>query len=295
MLSQIKYGGFTMLEQLFTFMQRPELYQSGTMKLWDDEHISKGMLESHLDPDSDGATRKHAFVRQSVEWIARVAPVQKYHSLLDLGCGAGIYAEVFNEAGYRVTGLDLSERSINYARNSSQTKSLPITYQVSNYLTLDYTKQFDLVTMINYDFGVLSTENRAKLLRKIFVALNPNGRLIFDVFTPAEYSNRKEYRSWEYTAGGFYSAEPYLCLNSLYRYDEQNTFLNQHLVITQQDVKCLNIWEHTFTKNELVQDLMDAGFAVKGLYGNIAGDEYSDDGKQMCFVAQKEENQNGIS
>lgn len=126
------------------------------------------MLESHLEPNGDAATRKHAFVRESVQWIAKIVPVEKYRTLLDLGCGSGIYAELFHEVGYCVIGADFSERSIHYARNSAQEKNLPITYHLCDYLTLDFTEQFDIVTLINYDFGLLSTENRAKLLKKFF-------------------------------------------------------------------------------------------------------------------------------
>ncbi|MCX7772020.1 MAG: class I SAM-dependent methyltransferase [Clostridia bacterium] len=277
-----------MLKNIETFMAKPEPYAPSTAKFWDDEHISKGMLESHLNPDWDAATRKHAFVRQSVEWISKAAPVQDYRTLLDLGCGPGIYAELFHKAGYQVAGLDLSERSISYAKESAETHGLPITYEVCNYLTLDYAEQFDVVTLINYDFGVLSTENRAKLLAKIHTALTPNGLFIFDVFTPNQYSGLEEYKQWEYSQNGFFSAEPHLCLNSFYRYDEQNTFLQQHLIVTDQDVKCYNIWEHTFTESELSRDLDHAGFKIKGLYGDIAGAPYDAAGKTLCVVAEKQ-------
>jgi len=280
-----------MFRQLMALMQKPALYEKSTGKFWDDEHISKGMLASHLDPYWDAATRKHAFVRESVQWIAKIAPAAKHRTLLDLGCGPGIYAELFHEAGYQVTGVDFSERSINYARNSAQIKNSPITYHLRDYLELDFKEQFDIVTLINYDFGVLSTENRAKLLRKIRTALTAGGLLIFDVFTPQQYSGRKEYKSWEYAEEGFFSAEPHICLNTLYAYPEQNTFCNQHIVITEKDMKCLNIWEHTFTKDELVQDLIDAGFIVNHFYGNIAGNDYCDSGKEMCVVAQKKANE----
>lgn len=279
-----------MFRQLTALMQKPTLYEKSASKFWDDEHISKGMLESHLDPDNDGATQKHTFVWESVQWVTEVAPVAKHPALLDLGCGPGIYAEFFNEAGYWVTGLDISERSINYARSSAQMKNMHISYQLQDYLGMDFKEQFDLVTIINFDFGVLSTEDRAKLLRKIHKALKPNGLLIFDVFTQLQYSGKTERKSWEYADEGFFSPEPHICLNSLYTYEEQTTFCNQYIVITEKDVKCINIWEHTFTKNELLQNLSDAGFIVKGLYGNIAGNDYCEDGKEICVVAGKEMN-----
>jgi len=291
MLSQIKNsGGYFMFTQLMAMMKKPALYEKGTAELWTDEHISKGMLESHLNPDWDAATRNHETVREIVKWINTIAPEEQYRDLLDLGCGPGIYTEEFHKAGYEVSGMDFSERSINYARYSAQEKNFPITYYHQDYLTLEFATQFDLVTLIYYDFGVLSAEDRAKLLKKIHTALRPGGLLIFDVFTSQQYSGRKEYKSWEYAEKGFFCAKPHLCLNSFYRYDEQNTFCDQHIIVTERKVRHINVWEHTFTRSELSQDLSTAGLGVKAFYGNMTGADYCHGGKEMCVVAQKEIN-----
>jgi len=277
-----------MITQLTTLTYRPDLYEQSAAKFWDDEHISNEMLKSHLDPVNDGATNNHAFVRESVRWISEIAPAEKYRALLDLGCGPGVYAELFDKAGYRVTGMDYSERSIHYARASAQANNAQVTYKRCNYLTLNDRTQFNMVTMINYDFGALSTDNRAALLKNVHAALIKNGLFIFDVFTPQKFSDLNENRSWECSSGGFWSPEPYLSLNSVYRYDEQNTILRQHIVMTEHGVNCYNLWDHAFIESELIRDLKNAGFIVKGLYGNIAGRKYDGEGKEMCVVAQKE-------
>ena len=66
------------------------------------------MLEAHLNPEIDLATRKLDFVRQSAEWIAQTADPAVRPRLLDIGCGPGIYAELFCQNGFDVTGLDFS-------------------------------------------------------------------------------------------------------------------------------------------------------------------------------------------
>lgn len=282
-----------MLEQLFSFIQRPELYQSSTSKFWDDEHIFKGMLESHLDPDWDAATRSHKFVDKSVDWIVSILPPKKYPKLLDLGCGPGIYAEKFYEKSYCVTGVDFSERSINYAETNAQMKNMDIKYHLQNYLQLSIKDEFDIVTLISCDFGVLSDDNRSLLLRKIHSALNSNGALVFDAFTPRYYKGKPEAKSWEYCQSGFWKEAPHICLNSLYRYDDSNTFLNQTITITADSIDCYNIWEHTFTTEELKRDLVAAGFTKVDFYGDIAGAKYDSDGEIICVVAQKEDRDNG--
>jgi len=271
-----------------TTMSKPALYEKGSMELWTDEHISKGMLEAHLNPNLDGATRKHTTVQDIVKWISGVAPSNKYHDLLDLGCGPGIYAEEFYKAGYNVTGLDFSQRSISHAEKSASKNNLPIMYHQGDYLRMDFVEKFDLITLIYCDFGVLSTDDRANLLKKIHSALKPNGLLIFDVFSPHQYAGIDENKNWEYAENGFFSNEPHLCLHSLYRYDEHNTFCKQHIIITEQNIRHINVWEHTFTKNELSQDLSLAGLSAKDFYGSISGANYCESGKEICVIAQKD-------
>ncbi len=58
-----------MFNKLKKYTTKPKLYAPSTKKFWDDEHISKGMLEAHLNPNWDVATRKPEFLDKSVNWI----------------------------------------------------------------------------------------------------------------------------------------------------------------------------------------------------------------------------------
>src|SRR4051794_30271881 len=51
-----------------------------------------------------------------VEWIKGSAPVQSHPQLLDIGCGTGTLSLLFYEAGYQVTGTDLSEEMLSVAQ-----------------------------------------------------------------------------------------------------------------------------------------------------------------------------------
>ena len=276
-----------MIKNLLKFAKRPELYQDSTAEFWNDEHISKGMLEAHLDPDWEAATRKHSFVEQSVQWISYILPPDKYPKLLDIGCGPGIYAEKFHQKAYNVTGIDFSQRSINYAISSSENKKLDIEYLYKNYLELDYESSFDIITLIYCDFAVLSDDNRMLLLKKVYRALKPDGRFIFDVFTPKHYDDRPEVTSWQYSENGFFSDKPHICLSSFHRFDKDATFLDQHIILTENTVENYNLWEHAFTEEELKTILSEAGFLQFELYGDVTGKPYTTDSEIICVVAKK--------
>jgi len=276
-----------MLKAMKQFANRPPLYDRTDAKFWDDPHISQGMLKAHLNPHLESATRKLDFVRKSAHWISNKVPPAQHNRLLDLGCGPGIYAEMFLSKGYQVTGVDLSQNSILYAKKNAREKGLDILYLNSDYIQSPLSGKYDLITMIYCDFGVLSSSERQLLLTKVYDILSPGGYFIFDVFTPFEYVGREEIKKWSYEDSGFWSAHPYLLLQSLYRYDECNTFLNQYIVAKDSLTTCYNLWEHTFTIGEIEKVLFQAGFRNLRYFGDVAGAELRNDSKTLCVIAEK--------
>ncbi len=277
-----------MLNMLSKFLNKPKLYAPSTNQFWNDEHISKFLLDSHLNPSVEAASRKPDFIDESVSWIERVAPPSQYQRLLDLGCGPGLYAERFCRAGYTVTGIDFSIRSIEYAQEQSAIHNSRISYLCQDYLAIEYDSCFDVVTLIYCDFGVLSTRNRAALISGIYRGLKPGGKFILDVFTPVQHHGKKETSDWKYCPdSSFWSSQPHLCLNSFYRYDEDNTVLRQTIVIDENGVECYNIWEHCFTKEDLLSEAKAAGFNQYDLYGDVCGALLDEDGTIICAVFMK--------
>lgn len=276
-----------MLNKISNYLVKPSLYAPSTSIFWDDEHISKGLLEAHLNPDWDAATRKYDFVDKSVKWITSIASPIQYKKLLDLGCGPGIYAERFQNAGYLVTGIDFSKRSIEYAKEQTIKNNSGIKYHYQNYLTLDYIEQFDIITLIYCDYAPLSISDRLILLKKVYQALKPNGKFIFDVFTPR--MRKPESKNWYYVENtSFWSDKAHLCLESIYQYDDDDkTELSQTIVITEDSVNCYNIWDHYFTKESLIAEIQPIGFTTCEFYGDVAGKEYSDTGETICAVFTK--------
>jgi hypothetical protein len=63
-----------MVNKLFSRLQKPALWQRSYELIWDDEHISKGMLEAHLNPNWDAASRKHSYIDRSAKWLESIIP-----------------------------------------------------------------------------------------------------------------------------------------------------------------------------------------------------------------------------
>lgn len=57
---------------------KPEIYQKGSSFMWTDEHISKQLLNIHLDPDVDLASRKLSTVTNTANYLDIDLEVDKY-------------------------------------------------------------------------------------------------------------------------------------------------------------------------------------------------------------------------
>lgn len=275
-----------MYQQLLDYIKdKPVLYSASSSLFWNDEHISKGMLEAHLNFDVDSASRKYEYITNSVEWIFSKFYCKESDTLLDLGCGPGIYSELFSKAKFNVTGIDFSERSIDYARKRAISKNLPIEYICRDYLEIDYKDAFDIVTLIYCDFGVLSPKNRKVLLSKIKKALKNDGILILDGFSQHEFIDFSESRTIEYCDQGYWDTKPYMCVQSNYSYLESNNYLEQYVIVTDNSCECYNIWNQVFSVQSLKQELTDAGFKHVDFYDDVTGKPFTSTCNTICAVA----------
>lgn len=268
----------------------PTIHKQSEVKFWDDEHISKQMLNAHLDPEYEGASRKLKFIEQSVKWIRETVPPQQYPKLLDVGCGPGLYAEQFCRAGYQVTGIDFSKRSIVHAQDSARRQGLVIDYLYQNYLQMnasDTFEAFDLAMLIYCDYGALSPEDRSLLLRNVYRSLKKGGRFLLDVFSLAKYEEFQEEKTWEdCPKGGFWRAEKHLVLNGHYRYGDDVT-LEQIVVMTGGDIQTYYLWTSYFTKETLIQEVQKSGFKVVGLFDDVAGQTAAESSPTIAILLEK--------
>ena len=268
------------------YQQKPTAYAPGTAQMWDDPHISAGMLTAHLNPESDRASRPHDFIRRSVRWISRQTNLKPGASILDLGCGPGLYCELFAQLGHQVTGIDFSKRSIQHAQKSATEQKLEINYQYQNYLELEYREQFDLAILIFCDFGVLSPQQQSTLLRRIHTALKPKGQLIFDVFSPRHFKRFKPSKNWSFSPSGFWRPGPHLVMSQSFKYTNPFLTLEQYFVVEDERVECYRNWNRCFSMDELRALLDETGFGVESFYADVAGNKDFDTGT-LAVVAKK--------
>lgn len=276
-----------MFETITQLTRKPKIYEKTLPSFWEDDYISQNILENHLNSNSDIASRNMEFIKNSVTWITNICPVQTNQILLDIGCGPGIYAELFFKNGYQVTGIDFSQRSIRYAKTSARKNHLDITYLKQDYLNFNLSAKYDVITMIYCDYGALSTNDRMLLAKKIHQHLKPNGKFILDVFSVAKFNDVKESKTWEYSASnGFWSRSAYLELNRCIKYCTTVT-LEQATVITEKKQEIHNIWTTYFDKDTLAEELSKVGFKNYKTFSDVKGTPYNKNNATLAMVVEK--------
>lgn len=279
------------LFQVFESHKEPAYFENAKTQedFWDNDHISKMMLIAHLNPEWDAASRKPKTIEDTCQWLKKILNYQSGQSLLDLGCGPGLYTSKFYAQGLRITGIDYSKRSLDYAKNQALKNKQDIVYLYKNYLEIDYQEAFEVITLIYCDFGVLSPLDRSALLHKIYMALKPGGHFVFDVWTLANSELTSVYKNWFiHEKQGFWKPTPHLELVNKVFYEEDLISLKQHIIVEEQTrVSVYNLWEQCYTYGSITELLGAHGFEVVSITSDLTGRPYSESSKLMGVVARK--------
>lgn len=284
----IAEGSTLDIEQLLQIQQPPELFAPGTPQFWDDPHISQSMLAAHLDPSTSAASRPPHEIDASVAWLVEILGLDSSTTLLDLGCGPGLYASRLAARGLHVTGVDYSRRSIDYAAQSAREQDLNVTYRYQDYLTLDETQQYDVALLIYGDYCTLAPAQRARLLRNIHQALRAPGYVVLDVSTRVHRQRYGLRKGWYAAERGFWRPGPHVVLEQGYDYPREAIYLDQYIVIEARGaLSVYRNWFQDYTPATISAELHAHGFLVRSLWGDLLGTPLSDTGEWIGVVAQR--------
>jgi len=144
---------------------------------WYEDSFGEDYLIVYKHRDFCGA--KHE-VNKMIGWL-HLPPGSK---VLDLCCGMGRHSLALAEAGYEVTGVDLSEPLLREAR--AQKGSDNVRWLRSDMRTLPLDGGFDAVVNLFTSFGYFEEdEEQIKVLREIGRMLKPGGKFVIDYLNPA--------------------------------------------------------------------------------------------------------------
>lgn len=199
--------------------------------------------------------------------------------ILDMGCGRGRHALRLATRGYRVTGIDLSRRAVEQARQRSTRARHAVTFRQGDMREVQGVASYDGVVNLFTAFGYFAEErDHLRVVRAMAAALRPDGWLVQD-FLNAPYVEthlvpesatevdgvRIEQRRW--IAGGRVEKEI-----RIHRGDGWQTFFESVRLLTREDFEAL---------------YDAAGLELVGALGDYDGSPYTAESPRLILHARK--------
>ena len=274
-------------EALLKALERPSLDAPSTKPFWDDPYIASQMMQFHLDPNVEAASKRHAVIEAECAYLAKALDLRLGKTLVDLGCGPGLYLERWLSTGAQLVGVDLSCVAIETAKKRL---SAPIEWIVADYRHLPKTLKADAMTLIYYDFTALPVKDQVPLLKEIADHLKPGGLLALDVMTPqntVEESIRVTQRD-----SGFWRPDPHTEIHQVFIHESPHVIIDQYTLIdTTGHWDTLRIQNRLLTQVELEGMLKDAGLTPITWFSDLSGTPVDSSSKSFSVIAQKNHSQ----
>ena len=165
-------------------IQRQPLVPGTDSKIpWHEPDFSGRMLDEHLNPDHDLASRRPAIVDAQVEWLESLLPLER-GQVLDLGCGPGLHTQRLAAKGHSCVGIDFSPASIDYAREQATKLRLSCDYRLENVLEAELPTDRQLIYMLFGEMNTFQVPEIDGLLRRAKASLSSGGAFAAEFSTP---------------------------------------------------------------------------------------------------------------
>lgn len=106
----------------------------------------------------------------------------KQGHILDIACGTGEYSVSLAHLNYQVTGLDLSDQMIEYAKTKAINEKVKVNFRVQNMLNLEDKDTYEGIICIGNSLVHLDSDAEIKTaLEKMYQALKHHGSVIIQV------------------------------------------------------------------------------------------------------------------
>lgn len=219
--------------------------------------------------------------------------------ILELMCGTGRVSIPLINKGYPLTCVDYSEEMLGVFRSKigkSEETNEPENVKIvcQDVCELDLEEQFDLIIIPSNSISEITNSNkRRQAFKKIYEHLTPNGIFFCSLYNP-EYRKQMADGSLRYL-GKYKTADEKTLVVTYYNvysginnmitgtqfyeiYDSNNRLTEKRL---------LDIRFSVITKEDICKTARDAGFSLKGAYGDYEPNHYDENSMFMNLIFMK--------
>ena len=203
--------------------------------------------------------------------------------MLDVACGHGRIANRLAAEGASVTGIDRCAPFLVHAREDAAERGVDVDYREGDMRTLDFDGEFDVVVSWFTSFGYFDDLTNRDVLKRMFRATAPGGRLILETI------NRDLGKLSDEDSPFLKEVDGEFMIDQT-RYDPLDGCLHVRRFVARhgERVRQLEYFVRLFTFTEIRDWLLDAGFAQVRGYGG-EGEVLRVDSTRVVVVAERGE------
>ena len=245
------------------------------MQWWEDIYNRQIYFDLYEEADTRLAEKE-------VQQVVTLLHPPDQASILDLCCGYGRHSMQLAQGGFQVTGVDISEKQIQHAREAARKAHAQLDFHVADARKLNFQGAFDLVLNMFVSFGFFDEENENKeMLQGVFRALKPGGKLLLDF-----WNREKEIRDFKPIACE--KIKDVIILKE-WRFDALAGRLHWKNTVIFPDGK-RESWNNcirAYTVAELKALVEEVGLKFEAVFGSLAGEEYTIDSPAAIIIAAR--------
>lgn len=221
------------------------------------------------------------------DFSLRHLPKKKGAKLLELACGTGIQSLHFAQAGFDVTGLDLSQDMLDLAAKRVKKAHVNIPFVQGNMLDLSAVGTFDYVTCYSDSICYMQDEVEVgDVFKQVYDHLKEGGVFIFDVHST--YQIDEVFPGYSYHE----NAEDFAMVWDSYADDAPHSVVHELTFFIQDEDGRFTRYDEVHeerTYEVLTYDILleQAGFKSFKLYADFEDKEPTETSRRWFFVCEK--------
>jgi SAM-dependent methyltransferase len=219
---------------------------------------------------------------EEVEQIVGLIPIPPGAAVADLGCGRGRHAIPLSRRGYRVTGVDLSEKMLRLARERAKREGAAVEWVREDMRTFVRPAAFDVFLSLFSSFGFFGDEENQKVLDNVGRSLKPGGALLLDL-----RNARKGLAGGEALERTVSVPAGQLCMRV--RFDRATRrALAEHELVRPDGIRISSAFDvRIYSEAELARMIGKAGMRVVAVHGSLDGAPFGAGAERMVVIARR--------
>jgi SAM-dependent methyltransferase len=221
-----------------------------------------------------------------VEFITKTLKRFKVKTVLELGCGTGLFLIPLKKKGFDIEGLDLSPSMLKEARK----KDKSVRYYKKDMSSFKIAKKYDAIICLSSSLVILPGYGAIeKTLRNSYKHLGNEGILLLDL-PNHEKEIREEHNTRERETHKFPGGR----LDSVYfSYKKGNRWVEEWdgtVIKGKKVTKFKDVWEElVFSPRKMEGIIRKGGFKILRLYGSMKGGKFDRHGsRRRVYLCRKE-------